>query len=95
MAHPAYRTRRWQIVRRQVLERDGWRCQLCGEPIDTQAPPRSPRSATVDHIVSLLDGGAWYDLPNLRAAHHVCNSVRANTARAARPMVKYQPPRRW
>lgn len=95
MADQVYNSRRWHTVRLEVLARDGWRCQLCGEPIDPYAPPRSPRSATVDHIVAVLDGGSWYNLANLRAAHLVCNSTRANRGRAARPAVRYAPPRAW
>lgn len=95
MADRVYNNRRWQTVRLEVLERDGWRCQLCGEPIDPHAPPKSPRSATVDHIVAVLDGGSWYNPANLRAAHLRCNSDRANRGRAARPAVKYQAPRAW
>lgn len=95
MADRVYNNRRWHVVRLEVLERDGWRCQLCGEPIDRHATPRSPKSATVDHIVSVLDGGSWYNPANLRAAHLVCNSVRANRGRAARPTVTYATPRAW
>ena len=95
MGHQVYNSRRWQAVRRQVLDRDAWRCQLCGEPIDQRAAPRSARSATVDHIVAVLDGGSWYDLANLRAAHLVCNSTRANRGRATATKVRYLPPRVW
>lgn len=95
MADPVYRTRRWRTVRLEVLERDGWRCQLCGEPIDQHAPPRSPRSATVDHVVAVLDGGSWYNPANLRAAHLICNSTRANRGRASRTTVRYPTPRPW
>lgn len=24
-------TRRWQVLRHQILERDGWKCRCCGE----------------------------------------------------------------
>lgn len=95
MADAVYRSKRWKMVRLEVLERDGWRCQLCGELIDRYATPRSPMSATVDHVVAVLDGGSWYNTANLRAAHLVCNSTRANRGRAARPLVKYQTPRAW
>ena len=27
---PLLRSRRWQAVRRAVLDRDGWRCRACG-----------------------------------------------------------------
>ena len=97
MADRVYNTRQWATVRRQVLDRDGWRCQLCGEPIDPHARSRSPMSATVDHVVAVLDGGSWYAPANLRAAHLVCNSTRANRGRAVMraAVVKYPAPRRW
>lgn len=95
VADRVYASKEWKTVRLEVLERDGWRCQLCGELIDRYATPRSPMSATVDHVVAVLDGGAWYNTANLRAAHLVCNSTRANRSRSARPLVKYQAPRTW
>ena len=33
-------TRRWQVLRQQILERDGWKCRGCGER----------RRLEVDHI---------------------------------------------
>lgn len=95
MADRVYNSRRWHTVRLEVLHRDGWRCQLCGEPIDQHAPPRSAMSATVDHVVAVVDGGSWYEPENLRAAHLICNSTRANRGRAGRAAVRYPPPRQW
>lgn len=81
----------WQRVRVDVLERDGWRCQLCGKPIDRNARPRSPMSASVDHIVELQHGGDWWDPANLRASHLVCNQRR--NGKPERP--RYPTPRSW
>lgn len=33
-------TRRWQVLRHQILERDGWKCRCCGEQ----------RRLEIDHI---------------------------------------------
>ena len=33
-------TRRWQVLRHQILERDGWKCRCCGER----------RRLEIDHI---------------------------------------------
>jgi len=66
-----------------VFERDGWVCQLCFEPIDRDAPPRTSWSPTVDHIIPLVKGGTdTYD--NVQAAHHWCNCAvkKADPARA-------------
>jgi 5-methylcytosine-specific restriction endonuclease McrA len=61
---------RWRI-----LERDDWRCQLCGEPIQRDAYYKDPNAATLDHMVPLSCGGA--DSPaNLQTAHRACNCKR-------------------
>jgi hypothetical protein len=52
-----------QALRETVLERDGWRCQLCGEP-----------ATEVDHIQ-----GDSPDPMNLRAACGPCNRARVWT----------------
>lgn len=96
MAHPAYRGRRWSTVRLEVLERDAWRCALCGGDIDRHARPGSTDTAgTADHIVPVLAGGAWWDLSNLRAAHVGCNRARANKTRHRRRPRRYPPPGGW
>lgn len=66
-------------VRRFVYERDGWTCQLCGDPVDRDAAFPARLSATVDHIECV----SWALLPdnspaNLRTAHAWCNSSRGN-----------------
>jgi 5-methylcytosine-specific restriction endonuclease McrA len=95
VADPVYRGR-WAQVRRHVLDRDGWVCQLCGAPIDPHARPRSAMSASVDHVVPASAGGDWWEPGNLRAAHLVCNSVRANRSRSRpAPRRRYDPPRAW
>jgi 5-methylcytosine-specific restriction protein A len=53
----------WQRVSRQILERDGYVCQLCGRPGAT----------TADHVISKANGGSD-DPSNLVAAHRLCNS---------------------
>lgn len=55
---------RWQAIRRRVMERDGWTCQLCGAPADE-----------VDHVVPWSMGGTD-DLDNLRALCRRCHRAR-------------------
>lgn len=57
--------------RREVFERDGWRCGICGLQILPDAVGRE--KATIDHIVPISRGGAdsW---DNVQAAHFSCNS---------------------
>lgn len=63
------------IDRRRVFERDGWKCQICGRPLDRTRKAPHPRSPTIDHIIPLGVGGSHtYD--NVQAAHFRCNSKR-------------------
>ena len=65
-----YASPQWSRVRKQALERDGYRCRVHG--------PKCTEAATeVDHIVPWEAGGAWYDLGNLRASCSNCNKGRA------------------
>ena len=55
-----------------IFERDGWICQLCGKRIDRKLKNPHPFSASIDHIIPLIKGGA--DAPlNLQSAHIRCN----------------------
>ena len=63
------RIKDWKTIREQALARDGKRCVNCGA-IATE----------VDHIVEIQDGGAEFDLSNLRSLCHGCH-VKKTTAR--------------
>lgn len=70
--------------RREVLDRDGWWCQmpvcLCpdGRAIDPALAQGDPWAATVDHVEQRARGGG--NPPgNLRAAHAACNREAAAT----------------
>jgi hypothetical protein len=58
---------------RQVAERDGWTCGICGEPVDPDAPTRAPQSPSVDHIIALANGGE-HSWKNVQLAHLGCNA---------------------
>lgn len=66
---------RWSRARRLVLA-DRPPCGICGEAIDYGLRFPDPMSPSVDHIVSWRQGGAWYDLDNLQAAHFRCNAAK-------------------
>lgn len=54
--------------RYRIYERDGWRCQICNDPVDMTAEPTVSRAPSLDHIVPRARGGN--DEPtNLRLAH--------------------------
>ena len=61
----------------RVLAPDPLFCGLCGRYIDKALPRTGPNvhpwSATVDHKVAIIDGGAELDPANLQPAHRQCN----------------------
>ncbi len=62
----------WPRIRKKILERDGYVCQVRG--------PRCRGHATqVDHIVPVTQGGAWWDESNLRASCQPCNRDRVDS----------------
>lgn len=56
-----YRSQRWRRVRRQVLERDHYRCRCGG------------RATTVDHVVAISQGGAPFSARNLESKCGSCH----------------------
>lgn len=68
-----------ESIRLAVFERDGWVCQICMEPIDRDAEPKSAWAPSVDHIVCRAwTGEPDHSMENLRAAHIWCNAVRSD-----------------
>ena len=61
--HDRINRRRWAIVREQVRQRDGYRCQDCGKAGFLE----------VDHIIPLGEGGAYYDPNNLQCLCRPCH----------------------
>lgn len=62
----------------EVMQRDGWRCQICGRKILKSKQAPHPRSATIDHIIPLSLGGE-HSLRNVQAACRLCNSLKSAT----------------
>lgn len=59
-------TRRWQVLRHAILERDGWQCQACGK--------RGCR-LEIDHIQPVrLAPARAYDPANLQALCSPCHT---------------------
>lgn len=68
------------ITDEEILERDGWRCQIPGckrRPIRKDVKYPHLRSKSIDHIVPLSLGGDDTAV-NKRAAHLGCNVARGN-----------------
>lgn len=58
-----------------ILERDAWRCQLCGRPTKRNALVPHPEAPTLDHIVPLSQGGD-HTRANVQCAHFLCNVLK-------------------
>ena len=56
----------------QVFDRDQWKCQLCGEHVDSTLQWPDPKSASLDHRIPLAKGGE-HSLANTQLAHLDCN----------------------
>lgn len=66
--------RKWAVVRREVLERDGYRCRRCG---------RAGR-LEVDHVKPIAAGGSLYDLDNLQSLCRPCHFDKTRQENQAR-----------
>jgi hypothetical protein len=64
-----YNSATWARVRPAVLERDGYRCRV-------RARGCTGAATQVDHVVSVVEGGSWFDPDNLRASCSHCNQSR-------------------
>ena len=62
----------WPVIRKAILERDHYRCQLRGERCTS-------RATTVDHVVPVRHGGT-NDPSNLLAACSWCNTSKGARA---------------
>lgn len=93
-----HRTHKWQKLRAQVLAEEPC-CWICGAWLDHDAPPRSPRSPTVDHVVPVaVDASLALVRSNCRACCWRCNASRGatlgNRMRGARRRM-VSPSRSW
>lgn len=57
----------------EVYERDRWICGICHKKVNRRLKHPDKRSASLDHIVSLADGGS-HTKENSQLAHWICNS---------------------
>lgn len=80
----------WFKVRKVILARDRHTCQI-------KADGCTHKATHVDHIVSPIEGGPWWDEQNLRAACANCNLTRPNPALKVRPQNRRNvaPSKQW
>ncbi len=85
--HQYGRVQDWKRVRREAIERDGHKCVNCGTAeILKKVAGYDPETGAievevhaggarleVDHIVEIRDGGAEFDLSNVRTLCHGCH----------------------
>lgn len=79
-AHPG-RYQKWiEPARRyRIYERDGWICQLCGDPVDRSLPANDDWAPSLDHIIPRSATLVPDDSDrNLRLAHRWCNAIRGD-----------------
>lgn len=61
-----------RFTSREIFERDGWTCQICGLQLDPAIKFPDNRSASIDHIVPISQGGQ-HTRANVQAACMGCN----------------------
>lgn len=66
-----------RIKPRDVFERDGWRCGLCGRMCNRRATVPNPMAATLDHVVPLSKGGS-HTMDNVQCACFACNTRKSD-----------------
>jgi hypothetical protein len=66
------------FTEREIYERDGWCCQLCGKRVSQKLRWPHPMSASLDHVIPLTKDGTSHTRRNVRLAHLVCNTKRGN-----------------
>lgn len=65
------------VYRKQVFERDSYRCHLCRKKTRPDKLAPHPRSPTIDHVIPLAVGGTHEPL-NCRTACYLCNSRKSH-----------------
>lgn len=79
-----YGRARWRALRRVALDRDGWRCTRCG---------RAGR-LEVHHLRPTADGGAMFDIQNVRTLCRDCHFREHAPAKRAQRLAAMAPGRR-
>ncbi|CAM5420304.1 HNH endonuclease [Frigidibacter albus] len=78
-SRPILNTRRWQVLRHLVLERDGWKCRDCGDR----------RRLEVDHIKAVrIAPELAFDMANLAVRCSSCHTKKTRIECGHPPPVK-------
>ncbi len=65
-----------KILRKQLIERDGLSCWICGQLLVENLTETNPFRISIDHILDKALGGS-NKIENLKLAHSKCNEKRA------------------
>ena len=75
--HRITSSRKGDVYRAKIFEKDSYVCQLCNEPVDTTAHWNDDRYPSLDHIIPLAHGGS-HSMDNLQTAHRICNALKSD-----------------
>lgn len=75
----------------EILDRDGWRCRLCGAAIDRSLRWPDRMAASIDHVLPIALGGQ-HIRANVQAAHLGCNSRKGASLASSIPHEETRPP---
>lgn len=89
-SHTVRRSANTPKNRAALRERDGWKCQLCGEAFrDPPAKHPDRMSVNVDHIIPAWKKGGE-ELANLRLTHYRCNMQRGGVESSPAQLLRDQ-----
>jgi 5-methylcytosine-specific restriction endonuclease McrA len=75
------RTNAIEIIRPLVIfERDNYKCWICGcnvVVLRNKANCKTPKAATIDHVIPLAKGGT-HTIDNIKTACRQCNSIKSD-----------------
>lgn len=74
MAKWHYGNKKWQRIRRKVLDESNWKCRLCGKYANE-----------VDHIKPIYKGGSEYETENTQALCRDCHINKSRLERGVSP----------
>lgn len=72
---------------REIAERDGWRCHLCGRKVPDREWRARPLDPTIDHLIPTSDDRSSHVRVNVALAHNRCNRNRGATGAAQMRML--------
>lgn len=71
-----------RFTRREIFERDGWECRICGIAVSDDLPPSHPQKANLDHVRPINPppgvAAGTHTRANVQTLCRVCNRVKSN-----------------